>query len=53
MSAATDSRALSTAARARCPKEWIELALPDSAEKYGSMASKTSGATGVVELWSR
>ena len=32
---------------------WIELALPYSSLKYGSMAASTSGATGVVALWSK
>jgi hypothetical protein len=35
------------------PNVWIEAALPNSAEKYGSIASSTSGSTGVVALKSR
>ena len=41
-------RACSTAPRALCPKEWIELGLPYSSLKYGIMAASTSGAIGVV-----
>src|SRR5579883_1922268 len=50
MSAATRSRAVSTAARACWPGVWIEEALPKSADRKGSMASRTAGSTGVVAL---
>ena len=50
ISAATDSRAASTAARARCPAEWTEPALPKFSPRNGSMASRTAGSTGVVAL---
>ena len=50
MSAATEARARSTAPRALWPKEWTEFGLPYSAEKYGSIAARTSGSTGVVAL---
>src|SRR6267378_1660748 len=50
ISAATCSRAVSTAARALCPKVWIEAAFPNSPERYGSIAWRTSGSTGVVAL---
>jgi hypothetical protein len=38
----------STAAIASWPKEWSDEGLPNRAEKYGFIAFKTSGATGVV-----
>ena len=50
ISAATCSRAISTASSAAQPKEWLRLAaLPNSSVKYGSIASSTRGSTGVVE----
>ena len=48
--AATEARARSTAPRALWPNEWTEFGLPYSAEKYGSIAARTSGSTGVVAL---
>ena len=47
---ATDARARSTAARARWPCWWMELALPNSSVQNGRIASSTSGSTGVVAL---
>jgi hypothetical protein len=50
MRRATCPRAFSTASSARQPKAWLlEAALPKSSVKYGSMASRTRGSTGVVE----
>ena len=49
MSAATCSRASSTAFSAVQPKLWLRLAaLPNFSVKYGSIASRTRGSTGVV-----
>jgi len=48
--AATNDRACSTAPRAFWPYAWIELALPYSSVRYGSMAARTSGVIGVVAL---
>jgi hypothetical protein len=45
---ATTSRERSTAAIASCPNEWSEPAFPNLSEKYGFMARKTAGSTGVV-----
>jgi len=42
-----------TAARDFWPNVWMDAALPNSVEKKGSMASSTSGSTGVVALKSR
>src|SRR5258705_11459803 len=53
MSAATCSRAVSTAARAFWPGVWMEAALTNSVEKQGNMASRTVCSTGVVGLQSR
>ena len=50
ISAATESRAASTAARARWPGVCTELALPKLSRRNGSMASSTAGSTGVVAL---
>jgi len=47
-SAATDSRARSTAARACWPRWWMELALPKCSDQNGRIASSTSGSRGVV-----
>src|SRR5580658_1671961 len=52
-SLATLSRACSTLERARWPAEWIELALRNSAEKYGVNAARTAESTGVQALKSR
>ena len=49
-SAATCSRARSTAARACWPCWWIDEALPKDSMKNGRMASSTSGSRGVVAL---
>ncbi len=50
MSRATSSRASSTASSAFQPKEWLfDAAFPNRSVKYGSMASRTRGSTGVVE----
>ena len=50
MSRATSSRASSTASAASHPNEWLfEAAFPDRSVKYGSIASRTRGSTGVVE----
>ena len=43
------SRAVSTAASAAQPKEWLRLAaLPNFSTKYGSISSNTRGSMGVV-----
>ncbi len=52
-SAATDARASSTAARARCPNQWRLEGFPYCSRRNGSIASSTRGSTGVVALWSR
>ena len=52
-SAATFSRASSTALRAACPKRWIDDGLPCRSPSQGSMASRTRGWSGVVALLSR
>ena len=47
--AAITSRAAPTAASARRPKTWLrEAAFPKCSVKYGSIASRTRGSTGVV-----
>jgi hypothetical protein len=48
--AAMDSRAASMASRASRPKPWMLEALPKRSEKYGSIAARTSGWTGVEAL---
>jgi hypothetical protein len=49
ISRATCPRAFSTASSAVQPNEWLRLAeLPNFSRKYGSIASKTRGSTGVV-----
>ena len=46
---ATSSRAFSTAEAARIPKTWLrDAALPKVSVKYGRIASRTRGSTGVV-----
>jgi len=47
---ATCSRAWATAAAARFPNACELDALPNSSRSHGSIASRTSGATGVVAL---
>jgi len=48
--AATSARARSTASLARRPSGWLEEGLPQCCRSQGSMASATSGSTGVVAL---
>jgi len=50
ISAATCSRAPSTASRAACPKRWMEEGLPCRSPSQGSMASRTRGWSGVVPV---
>ena len=51
IAAATWCRASSTAASASHPKTWLrEAAFPNVSVKYGSMASRTAGSSGVVAL---
>ena len=45
---ASRSCASSSAARARRPKAWADDGLPNTSPRYGSIASTTSGRTGVV-----
>ena len=47
------SRAVSRPSRASRPKPWMLDGLPKRSPKYGSIASITSGWTGVEALWSR
>ena len=47
---ATRSRAASTPSRASRPKPWMLEGFPKRSEKYGSIASSTSGCTGVEAL---
>ena len=51
--AAMRSRAASVAARASRPQRCVLDELPNFTPKYGSIASITSGRTGVVAAWSR
>ena len=44
------SRATSMPSRASRPKPWMLEALPKRSEKYGSIAARTSGWTGVEAL---
>ncbi len=44
------SRALSIPSRASRPNPWMLDALPKRSEKYGSIAARTSGCTGVEAL---
>ena len=53
INAATALRASSIAALARCPKWWTLDGLPNSSRSAAAIRSATSGATGVVALWSR
>lgn len=49
-SPATWARACSTPSSASQPKLWLrEAAFPNFSVKYGSIAARTSGSTGVVE----
>jgi len=48
ISAATVSRATSTAALARRPAAWAECGLANPSFSQGSIASSASGASGVV-----
>ncbi len=50
---ASRSRAWSTAARAARPDRCTDDGLPCVVVKYGSISSRTRGATGVVAAWSR
>ena len=47
-SAATSSRAASTAARAARPGAWAECGLANWVSSWGSIAASASGASGVV-----
>ena len=50
ISAASSSRARSTAPSASQPKGWLRLAgWPNFSVKYGIIASRTRGSTGVVD----
>ena len=51
--AATRSRASSSATRASRPHRCTLEGFPNRAPKYGAMASRTSGLTGVVAAWSK
>ena len=53
ISAATCSRAVSTAAFAARPNGWSLDGFPKWVVRYGHIASATSAAIGVVALWSR
>lgn len=53
ISVATCSRARLTAWAARRPWAWLLDGLPNCDCSHGAKALKTSGATGVVALWSR
>ena len=48
--AASRSRESSIAARASRPAAWMLEGLPKCRSRYGRIASKTSGASGVVAL---
>jgi hypothetical protein len=51
---ATSRRACSSPARAARPNRWALDGLPNACSvRYGSIASSTSGRTGVVAAWSR
>ena len=52
-SVATWARASSIAPFDSWPKAWTLDAFPKCSPKYGSIASRTSGRTGVLALWSR
>ena len=47
---AETARAVSMAARARCPNTWVLEGLPACSRRYGSIASTTSAGSGVVAL---
>ena len=53
ISAATSARAASTASRAARPSRLSDEGLPKRSPRYGSIASRTSAATGVVALKSK
>jgi hypothetical protein len=50
---ATVSRAASNAIRARLPHRWRLDGLPYSDFRYGVIAVRTRGSTGVVAAWSK
>jgi len=49
-SAATRSRAVSTASAAACPPRCADDGFPHRSPSQGSIASRTRGSSGVVEL---
>jgi len=49
----TCARAVSITALSLAPNLYVLDGFPHSSQKYGRIASKTSGRTGVVALWSR
>ena len=53
INSATCARAVSITALSFDPNLYVLDGLPHSSQKYGRIASKTSGSTGVVALWSR
>src|SRR5262249_25465273 len=50
---AISPRALSTASAARCPRRCREEGFPNSSSRYGRIAARTPGSSGVVEALSR
>ena len=52
-SSAIVRRAPSSAALASRPYAWGSDAFPNRSDRYGSMASRASGPSGVVAAWSR
>lgn len=53
MSSATASLERASASWARRPRRWMLDGFPKSSRSNGNIASSTSGARGVVALWSK